>query len=433
MIRPSLYFGLRQLTSRTADKSYRRIRGAIIGICLSLIPMVVVLQVSGGLIRGITERYLELGTFHLQGRNFIGVSDKELTKAAEAARAIGGVSDVYEIRNGIGLLQTENGRTGVTVQALPLDLARTGTSFSRLLEIESGDLELARDDAVMLSVPIALQLEAEVGSTVKLLTARSTSTGRYILRQSELVVAGIFSTGYHELDEATVMISAARGAKLLREDESSMLAFRVEDPYGDLGPVKEKLQKSLGLNWYVFTWYQLEEGMYSTFETTKNLLILIMAVIILVAGVNISGGLVMLVMEKERDIAILRGCGVSSARISSAFVGLGLVTGFLGTALGMGLGIFSAVHINEIIGFIEKASSWIRYALLVLGSQRGDVQFESLELLSSTFYLDHIPIVLNPGELILTGILSLGVATLSSILPARKAGKLLPVEVLRRH
>ena len=75
MIRPALFYGIRQLSSKSAERSYKRIRGAVFGISLAIVPMVMVIQVSGGLIRGISERYIEVGSFHLQARNFAGVDD----------------------------------------------------------------------------------------------------------------------------------------------------------------------------------------------------------------------------------------------------------------------------------------------------------------------------------------------------------------------
>lgn len=433
MIRGALFFSLRQLTSKSADKGYRRIRGAIIGIALAIIPMVVVIQVSGGLIRGISERYIEVGSFHLQARSFGGIASEELSMYAERARGVDGITAVHEIRYGLGLLHSMNGRTGVSVQALPGSIVETDTQFAKYLNIADGAFDLDTEDAILLSQPIAQDLDVDVGDTMRLLTAKSTTTGKYILRQSVMVVNGIFTTGYHDLDEMTVLISSERGKRVFTEDGSEVLAIKVEDPFGDLDEVKAGLRKALGSDWYVFTWYELEEAMYSTFETTKNLLLLIMGVIIVVAGVNISGSLIMLVMEKEKDIAILRSAGVSSKDISAGFVALGLITGVLGTILGMLFGILAAVQINPIITGIEYLISWVRYGLMLLVSGSGGASYEALEILGSSFYLNEIPVVLQFNELFLTAALSISVALLASVAPARRAAKLLPVEILRRH
>ncbi len=433
MIRPALFFGVRLLSSKSAEKNYRRIRGAVVGISLAIVPMVVVIQVSGGLIRGISERYIEVGSFHLQARNFTGVDDEEFVSRANRAREVVGVKSVNEIRYGLGLLQSEDGRTGVSVQALPSGIAESDPEFKKYLEILDGVFDLSEEDSLLVSDPIAKQLGVGIGDQLRLLTARSTSTGKYILRQSVMKVAGIFTTGYHDLDEMTVMISPVRGARLFKENGSRVLAIKVEDPFDDLEEVKEKLQSTLGRNWYVFTWYQLEESMYSTFETTKNLLILIMGVIMVVAGVNISGSLIMLVMEKERDIAILRSGGVRAKDISVGFLLLGLTVGVIGTVFGMLFGILAAVNVNWLITGLEHIVSWIRYAVLLVTSSRGGVEYKPLELLSSSFYLNQIPVVIRANELFLTAVLSISVALLASLAPARRAAKLLPVEILRRH
>jgi lipoprotein-releasing system permease protein len=433
MIRASLHFGLRQLSPRSAERSYKRIRGAIVGISLALVPMVVVIQVSGGLIRGITERYIEVGSFHLQARNFGGVSDENFALLAERLRSVEGVTAVYEIRYGLGLLQSEDGRSGVSVQALPPNIVREDQAFQEYLEVRSGVFELERENSVMLSEPIANNLGVGAGDQVKLLTARSTSTGRFILRQSPLEVSGGFTTGYHDLDEMTIIISGERGARLFREDDSRVLAIKVADPFGDMRGIRRSLQETLGRSWYVFTWYQMEEAMYNTFQTTQNLLLLIMAVIIVVAGVNISGGLIMLVMEKERDIAILRSCGVRSSVISVAFLGLGAATGVIGTVIGMGAGIFLAINVNAAITGLEAIISFLRYLMLLIVSPTGTAEVRAFEILGSSFYLDEIPVVLNLRDLVIVGGLSIAVSVVASIAPAWRASRLLPVDVLRRH
>jgi lipoprotein-releasing system permease protein len=433
MIRPILFFGVRQLSSKSAERSYRRIRGAVVGISLAIVPMIMVIQVSGGLIRGISERYIEVGSFHLQARNFTGVEDDEFAVRATLARSVSGVKSVNEIRYGLGLLQSESGRTGVSVQALPSGIADSDPVFKKYLEILDGKFDLSEEDSLLVSQPIAEQLGVEIGDELRLLTARSTSTGKYILRQSGMKVAGIFTTGYHDLDEMTVLISPVRGARLFKEDGSRVLAIKVENPFDDLDDIRERLQSALGRNWYVFTWYQLEESMYSTFETTQNLLLLIMAIIVIVAGVNISGSLIMLVMEKERDIAILRSAGVKAKDISAGFLFLGLTIGVIGTIFGMLLGILAAVHVNWIITGLEHFASWIRYGALLITSRRGAVEYKDLELLSSSFYLNQIPVVIGAKELFFTAALSISVALLASVAPARRASKMLPVEILRRH
>lgn len=433
MIKPALFFGLRQLTTKSADKSYRRIRGAIVGIALAIVPMVVVLQVSGGLIRGISERYIEVGSFHLQARNFNDLEPEQLSESARRAREVPGVTSVHEITYGLGLLQAENRRTGVSVQALPENIVDRDPQFRRYLEILDGGFDLGTEQSLLVSRPIALELDVETGDTMRLLTARGTSTGKYILRQSVMEVKGVFTTGYHDLDEMTVLISSKRGSRLFTEEGSQVLAMKVNDPFGDLEKVSEKLQSALGPDWYVFTWYELEEAMYSTFETTKNLLLLIMAVIILVAGVNISGSLIMLVMEKERDIAILRSAGVRSVDISAGFLALGLIAGVAGTAIGMLFGVLAAVHVNPVITAIEHLISWIRYGVLLITSGGSEPEFEALEILGSSFYLNEIPVVLQLRELFYIALLSITVALAASIAPARRAARLSPVEILRRH
>ncbi|MAG13297.1 MAG: hypothetical protein CMN78_01745 [Spirochaetales bacterium] len=430
---PYLFFGVRQLSSRSAGKSYRRIRGAIIGIGLSLIPMIVVIEVSNGLIRGITERYIEVGSNHLQARNLVGIDDEEFSAAAQIALKVDGVVLAEPLRFGIGLLQSKQNRTGATVRAMTPESVKSDPAFPKYIEVISGKLDLEGPGALLLSRPIADALDVEIGAQVKMLTAMTTSTGKFILRQTSFLVTGIVTTGYHDLDEITVVISSEMGSRLFRDPESKVLGIKVENPFGSLTKIVKDLQRVLGRDWHIFTWYQLEEAMYSTFTTTRSLLIFIMAVIVVVAAVNISGSLVTLVMEKEHDIAILKSTGARSEGIVFAFLIFGAVAGLLGTILGAALGLFFAVSINEILSAIELIVSAGRYCFDLLFGAPGAAVFSHTEIISSSYYLDRIPIIIDALDMILVGGLSVGISTVSAILPARRAGKIEPVDVLRRH
>jgi len=173
--------------------------------------------------------------------------------------------------------------------------------------------------------------------------------------------------------------------------------------------------------------------MYKTFETTKNLLLFIMILIVLVASVNISSALVMLVIEKNHEIAILKSTGASPAGITRAFVATGFVIGAVGTAGGMGLGLLAAVNINAVIAGLQ----WLINAVVALWQLvLSPFVHESaihVTLLSTSYYLDRIPIRLDWQDLGVIAFLSIFLSTVAAWFPARRAGAIRPIEVMRRY
>jgi lipoprotein-releasing system permease protein len=170
-----------------------------------------------------------------------------------------------------------------------------------------------------------------------------------------------------------------------------------------------------------------------SFQTTKDLLVFIMVLIVIVAAVNISSTLVMLVLEKQEEIAIIKSFGASPAGIVRAFVVAGMILGVLGTVAGVGVGLLIAVTINEVLAAVEwsiNAAIWAAERLV--GAFAGG-DFAPVELLSGEYYLQEIPIVIRPSDVLLVSMLTLVLATIAAWFPARRAGRIRPLEVLRKH
>ncbi|HUX22462.1 MAG TPA: ABC transporter permease, partial [Spirochaetia bacterium] len=132
-VRASLFFGLRNFWSTEGGKRRNQLRGAIAGVALSLVPLVVVLEVANGMIEGITARYVEIGTFHLQIRSYVDLSDAEFQSALDKVNATPGVTEAFPVYSGLGLAYSSTGRTGVSVRALPPSLYANDEGFQKYL------------------------------------------------------------------------------------------------------------------------------------------------------------------------------------------------------------------------------------------------------------------------------------------------------------
>ena len=181
--------------------------GAAIAVALSVIPLIVVIEVSDGMIEGITRRFIELETGHIQ---VIPLEEQSVDDLIEVSRKIQELPDVLyasPVYRGTALAYSEKARTGIQLKALPPDILEKDQGFNRYLELISGKFDLDNLSGIMLSKEIANQLDVEVGGSIKILTAKTTSTGRVILRPEKFDVTGIFSTGYYEVDAMSGYIS----------------------------------------------------------------------------------------------------------------------------------------------------------------------------------------------------------------------------------
>jgi lipoprotein-releasing system permease protein len=415
----AFFIALRYLWGR-AHEGGRYLRGAAAGIAVSLVPIIVTLIVADGMIRGIIDRYLELGTGHLQVFNFSGSGFGEST--IETIIDIEGIRGVWPEKRGIGVLAGRTGRTGVTVRSIEASFWDDPGSAAYLQIIEGVHKpETERD--IVLGETLAASIGVQPGDTVRLMTVGTNEAGRTSPRSAAFTVRGILSSGYNELDALWCIVSWEGGLRVLSPDQSSSsLIVKIDEPYQKEEIILRELFFRLGGGYSIFTWKDLLRSQYSSYETTRQLLLFIMAVIVLVAAVNVSSATNMLVLERQRDIAILKVSGASVNGVIKVFLWGSFLTGLTGAVFGIIFGLLIGSNINTIIRSLEKFLSFFS------GLFRGG----EITILDPGFYLETIPIIIDWKTVVLIGFFAILCSVLSSWIPARRAGKLKPMELLRK-
>jgi lipoprotein-releasing system permease protein len=418
--RTSFFIAIRYLLGR-AHEGGRYLRGAATGIAVSLIPIIVTLLVADGMIRGIMDRYLELGTGHLQVFSF--VDTEGLEDMSERILETDGVKGVWAEQRGMGVLVGKNGRTGASVRAMEPSFWEDSGSLD-YLEITAGVARLASDREMLLGESLAASIGAEPGDTVRLMTIRVSPSGTNIPRITPFTVSGIVSSGYHELDALWCIITRESGRRILsRELSTSSLIVKIDDPYTKADAMATLLHSRLGMGYAVYTWKDLMRSQYSSYESTRQLLLFIMALIVIVAAVNVSSATSMLALERQRDIAVLKVTGGSVRGITGVFLWGSFLTGLCGALAGIAAGLLLGNFINPIIRSVEQLLSF--FTGLGGGAE--------VKILDPGFYLHTIPIVIDWYAVLLIGCFTILCSVIASWLPARRAGKLKPMELLRKN
>jgi lipoprotein-releasing system permease protein len=414
---PEFFIAIRYLLGR-AREGGRYLRGAAAGIALSLIPIMVTLIVADGMIRGITDRYLELGTGHIQVYDYFGPGGEEFPALPE----IPGLRGVWRERSGLGIIMGSAGKAGTTVWAIESSFwADSGSR--KFLKTVAGSAELEGDNEVLLGEELARTIGAETGKNVYIMSVHLASSGRNLPRTVPFKVRGIVSSGYRELDALWCILSYSGGERVLDPAFSrDCLVLKIDDPYRGAEAAAAAIAAELGAGYRVSTWKDLQHSQYSSYESTRQLLLFIMALIVLVAAVNVSSATSMLVIERRQDIAVLKAAGASPSATSRIFLCAGFLTGLTGVLLGSFSGLLIGFFINQIIRGLESVLSF--FSSMFRGGE--------IKILDSGYYLEVIPVIINWKTVILIGIFTLLCSVLASWFPARAAGKIPPIELLRK-
>ena len=418
-IASAFFIALRYLLGR-AREGGRYLRGAAAGIALSLVPIIVTLIVADGMIRGITDRYLELGTGHLQIFNHRNPQEPEA--ALPFIEGISGIRGVWAERHGLAVILGSEGSRGATVRAVNQSFW-DDEGAKKYLEVLSGKARPETDRDVLLGEELAKSIGASAGSTVRIMTLRTTQGGRSVPRVTAFTVRGIISSGYRELDSLWCIMTEEAVMQILPDNSGAYLMLKIDDPYNGSEKMARQLYAALGSGFGVYTWKTLQFSQYSSYESTRQILLFIMALIVLVAAVNVSSATSMLAIERQKDIAVLKAGGAKPAFTSSVFLWGAFLTGIAGSLLGVTTGLLLGCSVNTLIKVFETVLSFIS-ALF---------HAQPVKILDSGYYLETIPIIVNVKAVILIAVFTILSSVLASWIPARRAGKIKPIEILRKY
>jgi lipoprotein-releasing system permease protein len=430
--------GFRMLRGKAGTARY--LRGAVLGIALGLVPLMVVLEVSTGMIDGITERLIEIEGYHLNVTLPVLADRSDMELALREILQNPEVTDAVPERQGVGLLFRAGRSTGVTLRMVPPDYFNRDAGLRKYVTFSEGSADLSAPSGILIGSALAKILGAKAGDKVLLLTPYEGSEGRQALegklpKVTPLTVAGVFQTGYQEIEKVMAFASLDSAWGVLSDQTSKeLIGVKVKSPYGDLQATAADLRSRLTVGNRIQTWRERESSQLAYFGIIKALLVFIMALIVVVAAVNVSSSVIMIAFERRFEIGILKSIGASPASIASSFLLAGFATGLLGTAGGVLIGLAASVNINGIIAFLQAcvdaffgAGSALRYALLPSAAP-----IEPLKVFNSAYYLVTIPIRIQWMEVAVAAAGTLALSGIAAYIPARRAASAAPLEIIRK-
>ncbi len=402
-----LFVALRYLLARRKQAfisliSFISVLGLMVGVMAVLIALALMTGLQGELRDRIVGASAHVYVFKLGD----GITDvaAEVQKLKQVPRVVG----VAPAFLGKGLLTSSaDQQAPVTLKGIDPALEPSVTDVRQAMK--QGSLDEVRQpadrmDGIVLGVDLATTLEVKVGDTVRLITPDEIVTPIGVTpHRRAFKVVGIFSLGLYEFDSEYALVDLPVAERMFGKDRPQFLEVRLDDMFAS-SDVAAAIPKRLGDDYATQDWKTMNKSLFSALWLEKMAIGITIGLIMTVAAVNIVASLVLMVMEKTRDIAILKTMGASKGSIRRIFMLQGLIIGLAGTVSGTLFGV-SAIYVLD--------------------------RFRLIRVPLDVYQISYVPFVLQPLDFLAVVTAAVLVSFLATVYPSRQASKLDPAQALR--
>jgi len=382
---------------------------SVAGVTIGVMALIVVIAVMSGFEDDLKSRILGVES-HVVLMHQTG-SFNNFRAVLNTVQETEGIEAVTPFIYSQVMLRSAHGVSGAVLRGI--DPVTAGSVIkgisSDALKSTQEPKESANDDpqgpGIILGRELARSLHVLKGDSVYIITPRGMiSPIGHVPAMRRFKVLGYFETGMYEYDGSMAYVRLEEAQKMLRMgDAISGIEARVFNIY-EAREISKQIIEKLGYPFWVRDWMQMNHNLFSALKLEKTVMFIILALIIMVAAFNIASTLIMMVMEKTKDIAILKAMGASDKSIRKIFVFNGMIIGAIGTFLGTVIGFV-------LCGLLEK--------------------YKFIELPGDVYYLTTLPVKLDIVDVVIIASSALVICFLATLYPASQASKLDPVEAIR--
>ena len=388
-----LFVASRYLLAKRKEKfisiiSLISVMGVAVGVC----ALIVVIGVMTGFDNELRDKIIGANS-HLVIEEEGGIGDTEaLMKKIKAEPHVVSAAPFLD---GQAFIMARDVMQGVSIRGIIADEEIKVSKVSSY--VKSGSIDGIKDGGMLIGTEMARRFGLKLGDMVSILSPVDNSS-------KDFKVAGIFNSGYYEYDSGLAFVDLKAAQELFAsEGRAGGIGIRIDDEY--LAPeLRIKFQKKLGFPFYIKTWVDINKSLFSALKLEKLAMFWILALIVTVACFNIAATLIMVVMEKTKDIGILKAIGANNNSIRLIFTLQGFIVGAAGTTLGLagGLGL----------GYLLE-------------------KYQFIKLPRDIYYIDRFPVDIQYGDVAVIVVAALVISLMACIYPAWQASRLNPVDALR--
>jgi lipoprotein-releasing system permease protein len=394
-----VFLAFRYLRSRHKRRLARATSvAAILGICMGVAALIVAFALSNGFRDEMRDKILQ-GTAHLSVLRTDGRAIDNDAEVANRVKHVDGVVSASATTYDGALARGFKGSGYAVIRGIEKETVQsTGRQWIREGSFEpvTSTLSSGPPNAVV-GADLAARIGLSLGDDFEVISARDSKSYR-------LHVAGVFRSGLFEYDSTWIYVGMETASKLAGTDHAAtVLAVQVQD-IDNVKHVSAEVSKALGNSYTIVDWQQANQPLFAALALERRMGLFIIGLIIAIATLNITTMLILVVVERRRDIAILNALGATRAGVMTVFIIEGAVIGAIGAVTGVVLGFVLCVIANH---------------------------YKLVSLPADVYSISNVPLIPKPGEMILAALVAFVLSVLATIYPARAASRLRPVEALR--
>jgi lipoprotein-releasing system permease protein len=382
---------------------------SVLGVTIGVAALIIVLSVMNGFESEVRSRIIGFDT-HIRVRTYHDEGMDDFQSVIDKLRDIRHIVGISPYVFDKGMIQSGDKSDGCLIRgADPLTISRVSDLGKNIIY---GKLDLGMVGrpggrplpGIVVGKYLADRLFLEPGDVVTIFS----STGIHSMLQmppvKQFIVTGFFETGMYEYDNTYVYISVKAAQELFKLGEKvSGIEIRLDDLFKSKAVVTE-IEKRLGFPYYPMTWFEMRKNLFSWMQLEKWAMFIILSLIIMVAAFNIVSTMIMVVMEKTKEIGILKSMGANSRGVMRIFLYQGAVVGVLGTALGLSIGF---------------------------GMCWAQLKYKFFSLPGDVYFISVLPVKMEASDFLMIGAAAVLICVLASVYPAKKAAAMIPVEAIR--